>query len=480
MAPQKVNNLKDAELTRLIAREAVALLTSGEVSPLEMIDAALTRITAVDEQVNALPTLCQDRARAHARRIMESGPPDDRFPWLGGLPIAVKDMVNVAGVRSTKGSPIYADHVPERSDVLVETLEARGAIVIAKSNTPEFGAGANTFNEVFGKTRNPWNLTKSPGGSSGGSAVALATGQVWLATGSDFGGSLRNPASFCSVVGMRSSPGRVARGPRTHPFGAFSIEGPMARNVADLAMMFDAQVGHHPVDPLSIPAPAEPFSASLDAPVAPKRVAFSRDLGVVPVASEVGDICAAAARRFEDLGADVEEACPDLHDAVNIFRVLRAAQFVSNFTPLLENHRDKLKPEMVWNIEEGLKLTSDEISRAERDRAVLYGRVAEFFEDYDLLLCPATIVPPFDIDSRYVTEVEGHEFETYVDWMAICFAITLTACPAISVPCGFTGDGLPVGLQIVGRPRGEAALLAAAYLFEQTTGIAHMTPRDPA
>ena len=469
-----------SELTRLSACEAVERLRAGEVSPLEMIDAALARIDAVDGQVNALPTLCADRARDHARRIMENGPPGDGAePWLGGLPIAVKDLVDVAGVRSTKGSPIYADHVPERSDVLVETLEARGAIVIAKSNTPEFGAGANTFNEGFGKTRNPWNRTKSPGGSSGGSAVALATGQVWLATGSDFGGSLRNPASFCSVVGLRSSPGRVARGPRTHPFGGFSIEGPMARNVADLAMMFDAQVGHHPVDPISIPAPAVPFSAALEAPLAPKRVAFSRDLGVVPVAGEVGDICAAAAKRFEDLGADVVEACPDLHDAVDIFRVLRAAQFVANYAPLLERHRDKLKPEMVWNIEEGLKLTADEISRAERARAVLYGRVAAFFGDYDLLLCPATIVPPFDIECRYVTEVEGHTFETYVDWMAICFAITLTACPAISVPCGFTGDGLPVGLQMVGRPRGEAALLGAAYLFEQTAGIAHMTPIDP-
>ncbi len=469
-----------SELTRLSACEAVERLRAGEVSPLEMIDAALARIDAVDGQVNALPTLCADRARDHARRIMANGPPGDGAePWLGGLPIAVKDLVDVAGVRSTKGSPIYADHVPARSDVLVETLEARGAIVIAKSNTPEFGAGANTFNEVFGKTRNPWNRTKSPGGSSGGSAVALATGQVWLATASDFGGSLRNPASFCSVVGLRSSPGRVARGPRTHPFGGFSIEGPMARNVADLALMFDAQIGHHPVDPISIPAPAAPFSAALEAPVMPQRVAFSRDLGVVPVAKEVGDICAAAAKRFEDLGADVVEACPDLHDAVEIFRVLRAAQFVANYAPLLENHRDKLKPEMVWNIEEGLKLTADEISRAERARAVLYGRVAAFFGDYDLLLCPATIVPPFDIECRYVTEVEGHTFETYVDWMAICFAITLTACPAISVPCGFTGDGLPVGLQMVGRPRGEAALLGAAYLFEQTAGIAHMTPIDP-
>jgi amidase len=468
-----------SELTRLSACEAVARLNAGEVSPLEMIDAALARIAEVDPTVNALPTLCADRARAHALRIMEGGPPEDGGPWLAGLPIAVKDLVDVAGVRTTKGSPIYADHVPERSDVMVEILEARGGIVIAKSNTPEFGAGSNTFNEVFGKTRNPWNRTRSAGGSSGGAAAALATGQVWLATGSDFGGSLRNPASFCSVVGFRPSPGRVARGPRTHPFGGFSIEGPMARSVADAAMMFDAQVGHHPLDPISIPAPAVPFSAALEAPVAPRRVAFSRDLGIVPVAAEVGDICAAAAKRFEDLGADVTHACPDLHDAVEVFRVLRAAQFVSNFAPLLERHRDKLKPEMVWNIEEGLKLTADEISRAERARAALYGRVAAFFDDYDLLLCPAAIVPPFDIECRYVTEVEGHRFENYVDWMAICFSITLTACPAISVPSGFTGDGLPVGLQMVGRPRGEAALLGAAYLFEQAAGIADRTPIDP-
>ena len=469
------------ELTRLSATEAVKRLNSGDVSPLEMVDAALARIGEVDGAVNALPTLCPDRARAHARRIMENGPPEGNGPWLGGLPIAVKELVDVAGVRSTKASPVYADRVPARSDVVVETLEAHGAIVIAKANASELGAGAQTFNEVFGKTRNPWNTALSCGGSSGGSAVALATGEVWLATGSDLGGSLRNPASFCSVVGMRPSPGRVARGPRTHPFGTFSVEGPMARNVADLALMFDAQVGHHPVDPVSMPAPAEPFSAALEAPVAPKRVAFSRDLGVVPVAKEVGDICAGAAKRFEDLGARVEEACPDLHDAVHIFETLCAAQFVTNFGPLLEKHRALLKPEVVLTIEQGLELTADEISRAERARAALYGRMVAFFEDYDLLLCPAAIVAPFDVETRYVTEVEGHEFEPghYFRWTAICYAISPTACPAISVPCGFTGDQLPVGLQMVGRPRGEAALLAAAHLFEEIVGIADMVPRDP-
>ncbi len=471
-----------AELTRLTAIEAVARLTSGEVSALELVDAALARIAAVDGAVNALPTLCPDRAREHARRIMKDGPPDDSGLWLAGLPIAVKDLVNVAGVRSTRGSPIFSDYVPDRSDILVETLEARGAIVIAKSNASELGAGAQTFNEVFGKTRNPWNTALTCGGSSGGSAVALATGEVWLATGSDLGGSLRNPASFCGVVGFRPSPGRVARGPRTHPFGMLSVEGPMARTVADVALMFDAQVGHHSQDPLSIPAPAEPFSAALESPAPPRRVGFSRDLGVVPVAREVGDVCAAAARRFEELGATVEEACPDLHDAVEIFETLRAAQFVANFAPLLERHRELLKPEIVLNIEQGLKLTTDEVAAAERARAVLYGRVAAFFSDYDLLLCPAAIVPPFDVEARHVTEVEGHRFEPdhYFAWTAICYAITPTTCPAISVPCGFTAEGLPVGLQMVGRPRGEAKLLAAAHLFEQVSGAAGTTPRDPA
>lgn len=470
----------DTELFRLTAREAVALLEAGEISPLELVEASLERIEAVDASVNALPTVCADRARAHASRIMEHGRPGGAGVWLGGLPIAVKDMVSVEGVRTTRGSRIFENNVPSRSDVVVTTLESRGAIVVAKSNTPEFGAGANTFNDVFGKTRNPWDTTKSCGGSSGGSAVALATGQVWLATGSDFGGSLRNPSSFCSVVGFRSSPGRIARGPRTHIYGSLSIEGPMARNVADVALMFDAQVGHHPVDPLSMPGPDAPFSRALEAPAAPRRVGFSPDLGIVPVSSEVRSICAAGAKRFETLGTVVDEACPDLHDAAGIFQVLRAEQFTTNFSHYLEAYPDLLKPEIVSNIEEGKRLSVERIAVAERARSKLYRRVVEWFETYDLLLCPATVVPPFDIEHRYVSEVEGQVLANYYDWMGICSAITITALPAISVPCGFTAGGLPVGLQIVGKPRGEAALLAAAYLFEQASGLSELTPRDPA
>ncbi len=469
-----------SELMRLSAREAVRLLRAREITPLELIDAALQRIEAVEPQVNALPTLCVERAREQAGRIHAAGAPEDAGPgWLAGLPIAVKDLLEVAGVRTTYGSPIYADHVPARSAITVEILEANGAVPIAKSNTPEFGAGANTFNEVFGKTLNPWNTALTCGGSSGGSAVALATGEVWLATGSDLGGSLRTPASFCSVVGVRPSPGRVARGPAGMPFATMSVEGPMGRDVRDTALMLDAMVGAHAEDPISLETPTTSFQAAVAAPRAPARVGFSPDLGIVPVDPEVVDICRAAAARFAEIGAQVEDACPDFGDAGDIFQVLRAAKFVAEKRPLLDTHREKLKPDVIWNIERGLGLTADEIGRAELARGALYHRVAAFFDDYDLLTCPTVIVPPFDVNTRYIEEVEGHKFDNYVDWLLITSAVTLTSCAAISVPCGFTASGRPVGLQLVAQPRGEAALLGAAALFEDMMGIASQLPIDP-
>lgn len=457
---------------RLTARAAVKALKSGEIASVELVEASLARIAATGRAVNALPTLCPERARRFAAAV-------SRDSLLAGLPIAVKDLVDVAGVRTTYGSPLFADHVPERSDILVETLERNGAVVIAKSNTPEFGAGANTFNEVFGATLNPWNRALTCGGSSGGAAVALAVGQVWLATGSDLGGSLRTPASFCGVVGLRPSPGRVAHGPKADAFDTLSVEGPMARNVGDLALMLDAMTGSAVGDPLALPPPARPFSAAVAAPAPPRRVGFSPDLGVWPVAAEVKAVCARAAQRFAGLGAVVEEAAPDLSDAREIFQTLRALKFVVSHGDKLRLNRDKLKPEVIWNIEKGLALTPEEVARAIRARAVLADRVAAFFRDYDLLLCPAAIVPPFPVEQRYVSEVEGHRFDNYVDWLGITYAVTLTGCPALSLPCGFTQDGRPIGLQLVGRPRGEAALLAAAALFEAASGLADLLPIDP-
>ena len=466
------------DLIKLTAREAVAKLKAGEVSPLELIDAAEARIAKTDGAINALPTLCLDRGRDHARRLMDDPPETPPPGYLHGLPIAVKDLVNVAGVRTTQGSPLFADFVPESSDILVETLERNGAVVIAKSNTPEFGAGSHTFNEVFGHTNNPWMSRLSGGGSSGGAAAALATGQVWLGTGSDLGGSLRNPASFCSVVGLRPSPGRVAHGPGALAFNDLAVDGPMGRNVGDVALMLDAQVGWDVRDSLSLEAPASPFLNAVDRPVGPKRVAFSPDLGITPVDPEVAEICALAARDFADLGAAVEQDCIDFTGARNIFHVLRAHWFEAGRIELLQ-YRDQLKPEVIWNIEAGIELTGPEVGRAWRARGELYRRTVKFFETFDLLLCPAAIVPPFDGQMRWPDEVAGVKFEHYIDWLLICGAVTLTTCPAISVPCGFTADGRPVGLQIVGPPRGEAAVLSAAALFEAAHEFAAMVPIDP-
>ena len=463
------------------ARAVVAMLRRGEISPLELIDAAVARIEAVDGTLNALPTRCVERARAHAERIMRGEQEGANAPgWLGGLPIAIKDLNEVAGVSTTYGSPLFAHHVPDFSDVTVQTLERRGGIVLAKANAPEFGHGGTTFNEVFGHTCNPWNTSLTCGGSSGGSAVAVASGQTWLATGSDLGTSLRTPAAFCSIVGLRPSPGRVARAPARLPFDNLWVQGPMARNVGDAALMLDAMAGPHRDDPISLAAPKEPFVAAVEQPQAPKRIAYSPDLGgIVPVAREVAEVCAAAAGRFHDLGVTVEEACPDLSDAKEIFRVLRANQFVGDLGPVIEKHRTAVRKEVVWNYEQGMQLTADALGRADRARGELYARAVEFFETYDLLLCPTTSVPPFDLHLKHIDEVEGHRFESYFEWYTIGYALTLTSLPVLSLPCGFTAAGLPVGMQVVGPPRGEHFLLGAASLFESALGIADRVPVDP-
>ncbi len=468
------------ELVRLPARKAVRLLEEREITPLDLIDAALARIEAVDALVNAIPTLCAERARRQARALLEREPPGDPRGWLAGLPVLIKDLTDVAGVRTTYGSPIFAEHVPQRSDLMVERLEERGAVVLAKTNTPEFGAGANTFNELFGATRNPWCHSLTCGGSSGGSAVALATGMAWLASGSDLGGSLRTPASFCSVVGLRPSPGRVPHGPSADPFQTLSVEGPMARDVRDLALFLDAMAGFDPRDPLSFEPPFRGFVDAVGWPPELRRVAYSADLGgITPVDPEIARITRAAAERFRELGVEVEEEAPSLAEARECFTILRAAHFVTGKAPLLRDHRAELKPEVVWNIEHGLRLTAEEIGRAQRVRGRIQAEMAAFFGRFDLLLCPAAVVPPFPVEIRYIEELAGHRFATYVDWLTITYAITLTGCPALSLPCGFTANGLPVGLQMVAPPRSETRLLQAAAALEDLIGLAPLLPIDP-
>jgi amidase len=467
-----------AELIRLTATEAVALLRRGEITPVDLVDAAAARIQAVDGEVNALPIRFLEIARQKAQALAATSRRTDHPPgWLAGLPIAAKDYNDVAGQRTTYGSPIFAESVARENDITVATLEASGGVFIAKSNVPEF-AGANTFNSVFGATRNPWSLGMSAGGSSGGAAAALATGQVWLAMGSDLGGSLRIPASFCGIVGLRPTPGRVPRGAGLPPFDTLWVEGPLARNVADLALMLDAQAIPHPRDPLSQPAPAQPFLAAVENPRPPRRVAFSPNLGLGAVDPEVAALCRRAVLRFTALGANVEETSPDFSDAIETCQTQRALLIGATRGHLLPMHRARINPAIVWNIEKGLGLTADAIIRAERSRAGLYHRVAEFFDDYDLFACPVVAVPPFPVKQPYPTEIGGVPLTTYIDWMFLTFVLTLTGCPALSLPCGFTAAGLPVGLQLVTRTHGEASLISAARLLEQDLALPP-TPIDP-
>jgi amidase len=467
----------DRGLVQATACAIVDKLNSGEVTPLDLLDVLETRIAEVDGEVNALPTLCFDRARAHAKELMKK--PSGQRGLLAGLPVPIKDLTAVEGVLTTQGSPIYKDTVPARSDLLVEHLEANGALIYAKSNTPEFGAGANTFNEVFGATRNPWDLSRSAAGSSGGAAAALASGTAWLAHGSDMGGSLRSPASFCGVVGMRPSIGRVAHTPVAKIDRNLGVQGPMARNVEDLALLLDAMSGEHPADPLSLPALPTSFLSAARSGKGPKRVAYSPDLGITPVDPEVAAITRKAAMGFAEAGAIVEEAHPDLREAHECFHVLRAFDFAISKAALLRSHRDLLKPEVIWNIEQGLKLTVDDLVRAEAQRVAMTAHTLEFFKTYDLLLAPATIVAPFPVENRYVAECAGKTFDNYVEWLGIVYAITLVCCPALSLPCGFTATGLPVGLQMVAAPRGEAQLLAGAKVLEDILGMRGTTPIDP-
>lgn len=467
----------DQGLISMTATELVAGMDKGELTPLDALDALEARIEAVDPVVNALPTLCFDRARARAAALMKK--PAAERGLLRGLPVPIKDLTEVEGVRTTFGSPIFADHVPDRSDALVSLLEARGAVIYAKSNTPEFGAGASTFNEVFGRTLNPWNTGRSPAGSSGGAAAALASGMAWVAQGSDMGGSLRNPASFCGVVGMRPSPGRVPSGPAALPWDNLGVRGPMARNVPDLALLLDAMCGQVASDPLSFATEPGLFARAAAQRKRPARVAFSRDLGITPVDPEVAAICEAAAARLEELGVTVEEACPDFTGTEEVFQTLRAMAFATSKQPLLDRYRHLLKPEIVWNIEKGLGLGVEEVMRAERERARILESTTAFFAEYDLLLSPATIVAAFGAEERYVEQCDGRVFDNYVQWLAIAYAVTLTSCPALSLPCGFTGSGLPVGLQIVGRPRGEAEVISAAACLDDLLGFCAMTPIDP-
>ena len=439
-------------------------------------EAHLGRIERVNPRVNAIVTLTPGRALQAADLADEALARGDEVGPLHGLPVAHKDLTPTRGVRTTFGSPIYRDFVPEQDALIVERLRAAGAVCVGKTNTPEFGAGSQTFNEVFGETLNPYDATKTCGGSSGGAAVALACGLVPLAAGSDMGGSLRNPASFCNVVGLRPSPGRVPSWPTLDAWSTLSVEGPMARTVRDVALMLTAISGPDPRSPLSISETGGVFSQPLDRDFGGTRVAWSRDLGGLPVDPRVTAIIEGQRHVFEDLGCVVADAEPGLSGADEVFKTLRAWQFELAYGGLMKEHRDQMKDTVVWNIEEGARLGGPDIGRAEKMRTEIYHRVRTFMRDHEFLVLPVSQVPPFDVKQRWVGEIDGVEMETYVDWMKSCYHVTVMGLPAISVPCGFTPEGLPVGVQIVGRYRDDLGVLRLAHAFERATGFGRRRP----
>jgi len=470
------------ELWRLTAVEAVSRLRTKEITPLDLVEASAKRMEEVEPAVNAMPTLCLDRARDHAKRLMagQGREAEGEAGWLAGLPVSIKDLTDVGGVRTTYGSPIFANHVPEKSHPLVERIERKGGIVMGKSNTPEFGAGGSTFNEVFGRTRNPWNTSLTCGGSTGGGSVSVATGEVWLAHGSDHGGSLRRPGTYCSTVGLRPSAGRVTRGTSNNLYSPQSVQGPMARNVADLALFLDTMSGFCPQDAMTFDAPALSFSDAVANPVLPKRVAFTIDFGGrFEVDREIREICTKMAQRFEELGCIVEEVSPDFGPVDEVFMAMRSQQFVVDRELQIQQHRDKFKPDIIWNTELGLKQTTSQLAWAERERAALYRRMFTFFQTYDLLVTPGAPTAAFDVNLRAPATIAGKKLENYMSGSTLNSAITVTGSPAIAVPCGFDSFGRPVGLQLVGKPRGEAALLQAAALYEKSVGFDQLLPIDP-
>ena len=463
----------DTELCYTGARKLVRMIRARRVSVTEVMRAFIARIERVNPKVNAIVTFLPEqalkRAKALDRKGAAAGP-------LAGLPIAHKDIVPTRGIRTTFGSPIYGDHVPGEDHVIVERLRAAGAILIGKTNTPEFAVGAQTFNPVFGATRNPYDLAMTCGGSSGGAAAAVACGMLPFADGSDLGSSLRNPGSFCNVVGFRPTPGRVPNWPFPNAWDTLWSVGPIARTVEDAALLLSAMAGPDARVPTTHAEAGAIFARPLARSFRKVRVAWSRDLGGLPVDARVTRALEPLRASFTSLGCVVENAEPDLSEADEAFQVQRAVGFVEAHGELLKTERARMKDTVVWNIEEGLKLGAARIANANQLRSRVFQTMRAFLERYEFLLLPTVQVPPFDVDQPYVTEINGVKLGTYMEWMKSCYLITATSHPAISVPAGFTDEGLPIGLQIVGRYRDDFGVLQLAHAFEGETGAWQRRP----
>ena len=464
------------ELNFMTARELARRIKVRELSAVEVLEAHLDQIDRVNPVINAIVTLLPERALADGRAADAALTRGSEVGPLHGLPIAHKDTLATKGIRTTQGSPIYVDAVPDENALIVERIQSAGAIPIGKTNVPEFGAGSQTFNTVFGTTLNPYDLAKTPGGSSGGAAAALATGMHPIADGSDLGGSLRNPGGYCNVVGFRPTPGRVPKINTKSAWFDMTVNGPLARTVDDIALMMSVIAGSDLRSPITLEDPSAIFARPLKRDFRGIRVAWSRDLGGLPVDPRTTVVLESQRAIFADLGIELVEAEPDLSGADEVFHIFRAWDFELSYGDLLDDHRDQLKDTVIWNVEQGRALTGPDIGRASRLRSEIYRRVHSFFTEYEFLLLPVSQVPPFPADIPYPTEINGTPMSTYIDWMRTCSRITVTGHPAISVPAGFTADGLPVGLQIVGRARDDWGVLQLAHAFEGATNYYRRRP----
>jgi amidase len=450
------------------ARAMARAIRAKEISARELLELHLARIAERNPRLNAIVSLDEERARAAAADADELTARDDGVGPLHGLPFAFKDTHDVAGWPTTYGSPLYADHVPESDQLIVERIRSAGAVPIGKTNVPEFAAGSHTFNTVFGTTLNPVDPTRSAGGSSGGAACALRAGMVPLADGSDMGGSLRNPASFCGVVGLRPSLGRVPDWPTDNLWETLSTSGPMARNVDDLALLLSVIAGPDDRVPTALGEPGASFATPPRVPLGGLRVAVSPDLGgLLEVDPEVRRVVEQAATVLADAGARVERDQPDLTVADEAFRTLRAWQFWAGYGALLTAHPGSFKQSLADNIRAGERLSGADVARAYEQRTALSELARRFFARHDVLVLPTSQVPPFPADQEYPHDIGGHPMATYLDWMRSAYLVTMTGCPAVSVPAGHTADGLPVGVQLVAGFGHDARLLGIARSFEQ-------------
>ncbi|MBU3631463.1 amidase [Polynucleobacter sp. AP-Melu-500A-A1] len=468
--------MQNDDLCFLSATEQAELIRTQKISAVQLIRAHLDQIERFNPVLNAIVTLTAESAMAEAVLADKKTASNEPLGVLHGLPVAHKDLFLTKGVRTTFGSLAFKDFVPEVDSLPVERLKQAGAISLGKTNTPEFGAGSQTFNAVFGSTPNPYDLSKTCGGSSGGGAVALASGMIAIADGTDLGGSLRNPASFCNLVGIRPSAGRVPSWPDSLAWYPFSVPGPMARTVQDLALAMAAMAGPDDRSPISLEAPGEMFLNPLSRSFKGCKIAFSANLGGLPVEPEVAKVVESTRAVFQDLGCEVINDEPNISEADEIFMLWRAWRTELSITPLLKDHRANIKATVIWNAEQGLSITGPQLVRAEAKRTELYHRMREFFKKYDFLVLPVSQVAPFSIDQEYPTQINGVKMDTYIDWQKSAYHISAMGNPAISVPAGFTSDNLPVGIQIVGRHRDDFGILQLAYAFEQKTHFAQRRP----